>query len=177
MANLVTYVNSLLKPYYKYIIVFFLLFIFIMIARYSYQVFFARQNKNKNLSNVANANNTAPRMLIFFFHVDWCPHCIKAQPEWQNFSTQYDNTIVNGYLVRCISIDCTGDNGDEVIQFDPTSEEAPTGIIPTSIKISELIKKYNIESYPTIKLTKDDLVVDFDAKVTQENLLKFMNSV
>jgi thiol-disulfide isomerase/thioredoxin len=177
MANLVTYINSLLKPYYKYILGFLIVLVFVMIARYSFQVYFARQNKNKKLANVANANNTAPIKAVYFFHVDWCPHCIKAQPEWKSFSDQFDNKEIGGYLVRCYDIDCTEDHGDEVIQFDPTNDQSPTGIKPTSIKISELVQKYKIESYPTIKMTKDDLVIDFDAKVTHANLSQFVNSV
>ena len=177
MASLISYFNTALKPYYRYIIGFFLLFVFIMVARYCFQVYFARMNKNKKMANVANANNTAPIMAVYFFHVDWCPHCIQAVPEWNNFQKQYDNTEVGGYLVRCYDIDCTEDNGDAVIQFDPTTNNAPTGIAPTSIKISELIQKYNIDSYPTVKLTKDDSVVDFEAKVTQSNLVQFINSV
>lgn len=176
MANLLTYLNTTLKPYYKYMMIFFLIFVFIMVARYSFQVYFARRNKNKKFANVANANNTAPIVAVYFFHVDWCPHCIKAQPEWDSFQKQYDNKEMGGYLVRCYDIDCTEDNGDAVIQFDP-NDDASTGIKPTSIKISELIQKYKIESYPTIKLTKDDLVVDFDAKVTQANLVQFVSSV
>ena len=177
MANLLTYLNTVFKPYYKYIMIFFLILVFVMIARYSYQVYFARMNKNKQMANVANANNTSPIIAVYFFHVEWCPHCIKAQPEWKSFSDQYDNTEIGGYLVRCYDIDCTEDHGDAVIQFDPTANGQPTGITPTSIKISELVQKYNIDSYPTIKLTKDDIVVDFDAKVTQPNLVKFVTSV
>jgi hypothetical protein len=45
------------------------------------------------------------------------------------------------------------------------------------MKTTELIKLYNIDAYPTIKLKKDDIVVDFDAKITQVALSKFVNSV
>jgi thiol-disulfide isomerase/thioredoxin len=131
---------------------------------------------NFNTGEIFTIDNTAPVVAVYFFHVDWCPHCIKAQPEWDSFQKQYDNKEMGGYLVRCYDIDCTEDNGDAVIQFDP-NDETSTGIKPTSIKISELIQKYKIESYPTIKLTKDDLVVDFDAKVTQANLVQFVSSV
>jgi hypothetical protein len=48
---------------------------------------------------------------------------------------------------------------------------------PTPIKISKLIEKYKIDSYPTIKLTKDGNVVDFDAKVTKQNLIQFVNTI
>jgi len=179
MANLLTYANSVFKPYYKYMIIAFLVFIFIVVARFTYQSYFFKTNKNKKYSDVANANNNAPVITVYFFHVDWCPHCIKAQPEWNNFVKTYDNKMVNGYLVKCYDIDCTDDNGDSVIQFDPTpgASNTATNIDPTPIKIIELVKKYNITSYPTVKLTKDDVVIEFDAKVTADNLAKFINSV
>jgi hypothetical protein len=40
-----------------------------------------------------------------------------------------------------------------------------------------MIKKYNIDSYPTIKLTKGDMVVDFDSKITKDTLTQFVFSV
>ena len=48
---------------------------------------------------------------------------------------------------------------------------------PTSMKTAELIKKYKIESYPTIKVSKDNNTIEFDAKVTADNLSKLVNSV
>ena len=105
-------------------------------------------------------------------------------------------------MLKCYSIDCTKDNGDEVIQFDnsigqgvytseDTNVEKDTAsssdksyqqpnqvpIQPTPIKLSTLIKKYNIDSYPTVKLTKGDVVVDFDSKITKDTLIQFVNSV
>jgi thiol-disulfide isomerase/thioredoxin len=178
MANLYTYVDSLLKPYYKYIVVFIVLFLFVLLARFVYRKYFLKGNNNKKFSNVANANNAKPIMAIYFFHVEWCPHCVKAQPEWDNFKNQHHNTVVNGYLLQCYDINCTDDNGDEVIQYDNSSDVLiTTNIPPTPIKISELIKKYEIDSYPTIKLTKDDIVVEYDAKITKDSLTKFINSV
>jgi thiol-disulfide isomerase/thioredoxin len=34
--------------------------------------------------------------------------------------------------------------------------------------------KYNVTKYPTIKLVKDDTVIDFDAKPTVETLTRFL---
>jgi thiol-disulfide isomerase/thioredoxin len=176
MANLVVYVNSLLKPYYKYIVAFLILVLFMTIARFAYQGFFVRVNKNKDKANIANANNVKPITAVYFFHVDWCPHCIKAIPEWNAFVDIYNNKEVNGHLVQCYDIDCTDDNGDVTVQFDPTSG-TPTYMEPTPIKVSQLIQRYKIDSYPTIKLTKDDIVVDFEAKVTKQNLIQFVTKV
>lgn len=202
MANLITYANTLLKPYYKYITGIVLLILFILVSKFVYETYFVKYNKNKALSDVANAKNTKEICAIYFFYVDWCPHCVKAKPEWNAFKDQYDNKVVNGYVLKCYSIDCTKDNGDEVIQFDNsigqgvyTSEDtnvekdtaSPSDksyqlpnqipIKPTPIKLSTLIKKYNIDSYPTVKLTKGDVVVDFDSKITKDTLIQFANSV
>jgi thiol-disulfide isomerase/thioredoxin len=176
MANILVYVDSILKPYYKVILGVFLLIVFITIARYSYQTFFVKVNQNKDHSNIANANNVKPITTIYFFHVDWCPHCVKAVPEWNAFVEAYNNKEVNGHIVQCYDIDCTDDNGDVTVQFDPTTG-LTTNMVPTPVKISKLIEKYNIDSYPTIKLTKDNNVVDFEAKVTKQNLIQFVNSV
>jgi len=176
MANILVYVDSILKPYYKVILGVFLLIVFITIARYSYQTFFVKVNQNKDHSNIANANNVKPITTIYFFHVDWCPHCVKAVPEWNAFVESYNNKEVNGHIVQCYDIDCTDDNGDVTVQFDPTTG-ITTNMVPTPVKISKLIEKYNIDSYPTIKLTKDNNVVDFEAKVTKQNLIQFVNSV
>jgi thiol-disulfide isomerase/thioredoxin len=176
MVNILTYVDSLLKPYYKAMMIFILIIVFITIARYSYQTFFVKVDKNRNSTNIANANNIKPISAVYFFHVDWCPHCIKAIPEWNSFVETYNNKEVNGYLIQCYDIDCTDDNGDVTIQYDP-STGASTNMKPTPIKISKLIEKYKIDSYPTIKLTKDGNVVDFDAKVTKQNLIQFVNTI
>lgn len=174
MANIITYVDSLLKPYYKYFLVFFLFVLFVTVARFTYQAYVTKVNKET--ANIANANNIKPITSVYFFHVDWCPHCVKAIPEWNSFVETYNNRDVNGYLIQCYDVDCTDDNGEVTVQFDPVTGK-DTGMNPTPVKISELIKKYNIDSYPTIKLTKNNNVVDFEAKVTKQNLIQFVNSV
>ena len=82
-------------------------------------------------------------------------------------------------MIKCYDINCTDDNGEDVVELDNSDPDNPiqTGIKPTTMKTSELIKLYNIDAYPTIKLKKDDIIVDFDAKITQVALSKFVNSV
>ena len=143
MANILVYVDSILKPYYKVILGVFLLIVFITIARYSYQTFFVKVNQNKDHSNIANANNVKPITTIYFFHVEWCPHCVKAIPEWNEFVEVYNNKEVNGHIVQCYDIDCTDDNGDVTVQFDPTTG-LTTNMVPTPVKMSKLIEKYRI---------------------------------
>lgn len=176
MANIITYINTLLRPYYTIILGIFLTILFLGVARYTYEYYIVNKLQNKDKANIANAPDRKPVISIFFFHVDWCPHCIKAKPEWNSFKQQYQDKVINGYTVKTYDIDCTDDNGDEVLVY--TDENGTQGSTkPTSMKTAELIKKYKIESYPTIKVSKDNNTIEFDAKVTADNLSKLVNSV
>lgn len=95
------------------------------------------------------------RAEIMFFHTTWCPHCKSAKPEWDELKAVHNNSTINGYKVTFTEIDCT--------------EETP--------EVEELIQKYKIEGYPTIKLIKDGQVIEYDAKPTKETMLEFLNTV
>ena len=111
--------------------------------------------------NVANASATGNAITIFMFHVDWCPHCKKAMPEWQMFRDEYHGKQVNGYQISCIDLDCTNAN-------EPTIKTA--------------MDKYGIKQYPTVLALVPDsngteVRVDYDARVKKVNLEKFVISV
>jgi len=153
MANLIEVVTKLIRPYYYYVIVTLITIIFVIVAYYGYKHVMGQQN-NK-YKDVANANRRNKETIIYFFHVDWCPHCKKALPEWKKFSTTYNNKEINGYKLRCMDIDCTKETSD----------------------ITEYINKYKIDSYPTVKLIRDGDTVDFDSKITNTSLEKFVNTM
>jgi len=98
--------------------------------------------------------NSGKEALIYFFHADWCPHCKKAQPEWDAFKMSQHNKLKNGYVVKCISVDCTNDK-------ESTAKQ--------------LINEFNIESYPTVKMVKDNTTIDYDASVKTASLNKFVD--
>jgi thiol-disulfide isomerase/thioredoxin len=99
-----------------------------------------------------NSNKTATLML---FYVDWCPHCKTAKPAWNNIKSEYENKTINGYKVIFTEVNCT----------DETAE------------VEQMMNKYNIEGFPTIKLLKDGQVIEYDAKPTKETLTQFLNTV
>jgi thiol-disulfide isomerase/thioredoxin len=109
-----------------------------------------KKSGNK-FSDVANANRRQKEVMIYFFHVDWCPHCKNALPEWNAFKSQYDEKEVNGYVLKCVDTDCTSETGE----------------------VTRVIKTYNIDSYPTVKMVKDGKTIDFDSKITKTSLEKF----
>jgi thiol-disulfide isomerase/thioredoxin len=92
---------------------------------------------------------------LMLFYVDWCPHCKTAKPEWNALKEEYDGKTINGYLVIFEEYNCT----------DESSE------------IEDLINKYKIEGYPTIKLIKDNQVVEYDAKPTKATMEQFLTTV
>ena len=92
---------------------------------------------------------------IILFYVDWCPHCKTAKPAWEEIKAQYENKTINGYTVIFTEINCT----------EETAE------------VEEMMNKYSIEGFPTIKLLKDGQVIEYDAKPTKDTLDQFLNTV
>jgi thiol-disulfide isomerase/thioredoxin len=92
--------------------------------------------------------------LIFFF-ADWCPHCKKAKPHWNEVKQAYSGKVVNGYTMVFTEVDCS----EETEEMKKTTTE------------------YEIEGYPTIKLIKDGQVIEYDAKPEKDTIMKFISTV
>lgn len=87
---------------------------------------------------------------LMMFGVSWCPHCKKAKPIWDALKEKYHGKEINNTKVYFKYINCE--------------------------KNEELADKYKIEGYPTIKLIKDNEIIEFDAKPREESLVKFLHS-
>jgi thiol-disulfide isomerase/thioredoxin len=131
------------------------LFIGITVSYYNKHISKTDDNykANKELIKGGSKSNTTAELLLFY--ADWCPNCTTAKPEWTAIKEQYEGTTVNGYKLLFTEIDCSNINAD----------------------LEKIMDKYNIEGYPTIKLIKDNYVVEYDAKVTQKTLDKFINTI
>ena len=44
-------------------------------------------------------------------------------------------------------------------------------------EVEQMMNKYNVEGYPTIKLLKDGQVIEYDAKPSKEALSQFLNTM
>ena len=109
-----------------------------------------------NRENVPVSEGQADKTAtIMIFTADWCPHCQKAKPEWEKVKSKYDNKSINGYKLHFVDHNCT--------------EE--------STEVREALDKYNVEGFPTIKLIKDNQVIEYDAKPTEDTIDKFLNTV
>jgi len=117
----------------------------------------SNREHNKDLNGELNGENESANKIahLMLFYVDWCPHCKTAKPEWNALKEEYDGKNINGYIVVFEEYNCT----------DESSE------------VEELINKYKIEGYPTIKLIKDNQVVEYDAKPTKATMEQFLTTV
>jgi thiol-disulfide isomerase/thioredoxin len=149
--------NHFIKSHYNSIIILILFIIFSITSYYAYKWYYIPTiNTTNDFKDVANANRRHKEVIITIYTVDWCPHCTKAKPEWEEFSQKYNDKVINNYVIKCNQLDCTNDELTE---------------------IKTIIEKNNIESYPTVIMLKDNKRYDFDAKITTENLSKFVNSI
>jgi thiol-disulfide isomerase/thioredoxin len=128
--------------------------LFILVSIFAYKKYAQDKMKKKPYHDVANANHNPQQVQILFFSTEWCPYCKKAQPEWDKFTKKTD--VVNNYKLICTKMDCT--NGD-----DPD--------------VKTNIQKYDIQHYPTVKMLFKGDIIDFDSKITEETLTKFVNSI
>jgi thiol-disulfide isomerase/thioredoxin len=92
---------------------------------------------------------------VLMFHVDWCPHCKKALPEWNLFKSEYNNKTIDSKKISVVDYDLTNSS-------DPNNKK--------------LIEKYNIEGYPTVIFDKGGEFVELEVKVTKDNLVDFVKS-
>ena len=110
-------------------------------------------NNEHGSSSSQNSDNKEAELLLFY--VDWCPHCKTAKPVWNDIKSEYENKTINGYKVIFTEVNCT----------EETAE------------VEQMMNKYNIEGFPTIKLLKDGQVIEYDAKPTKDTLTQFLNTV
>lgn len=110
-------------------------------------------NANREHDAFNSDSNKVATMMLFY--VDWCPHCKTAKPEWENLKAEYEGKQINGYTIAFTEYNCT--------------TESP--------ETDELMNLYKIEGYPTIKLLKDNQVVEYDAKPTKSTMEQFLHTV
>jgi thiol-disulfide isomerase/thioredoxin len=156
MASIATVLyNDLIGNHKKLILIVLMVIIFGVAAYFAYKWYGKPAIANKTVQNMSNINQRDQTVEIYLFYADWCPHCTKAKPEWAAFKKSYDGKEMNGYVVKCIDVNCTEELGDN----------------------GKLIQKYGVDSYPTLIMVKDGNRIDFDSKITNDTLVQFTNTV
>lgn len=142
-----------IEPYKRSLLILIIFIIFALAGYYAYKWYAVPKINNVKTSDMANYNGRTSEARVLFFTADWCPHCKRAAPQWEKFQESYNGKIIGNYELKTESVDCSsGDN--------------------------PLITQYSIDGYPTCILVKDENQrIDFDAKITENNLAGFVNSV
>lgn len=132
--------------------------IFIVLAVVYYFYYVAPKMKasyKPNSEQIETGSSSSKSAELLFFFADWCPHCKAAKPIWNDLKSEYQNKTINGYEVVFTEVDCSNETAE----------------------VEQLMNKYNIEGYPTIKLLKDGQVIEYDAKPSKATLTQFLNTV
>lgn len=136
----------------KFFMIMFLVVIFIGVGFYVYNTYIVPRMQpsyieNKELQEDSGENKEAE---IYFFYGTWCPYCKKAMPVWKQFRDEYENKKVNGTTIYFREIDTEKDE--------------------------KTTKQFNVTGVPTIKLVKDNQVIEYDADVKYDTLVEFVHT-
>jgi thiol-disulfide isomerase/thioredoxin len=137
------------------------LYLFIFLIFVCIILYFYNQRSESNDSEVYKINRehmksgNGNKAELILFYVDWCPHCKTAKPEWDSLKSEYEGKTINGYIVLFTEYNCTNE----------------------SAEVEELMNKFKIEGYPTVKLIKDNQIIEYDAKPTKATMEQFLNTV
>ena len=113
------------------------------------------EENNEIVSSSSESQGGSKSATLYFFYTTWCPYSLAAIPEWEKIVDKYSENSVNGFNINFTDVDCTKE----------------------TVEIENMINKYNVEGYPTIKMIKDDQVIEFDAKAKFENIEQFLVTV
>lgn len=156
------YIQGLLNDKKKVLIFAFVFVILIVTSVFlykyinSYNSTSSQYKENTNVASSSSDSQVGPKSAtVYFFYTTWCPYSLAAIPEWEKIVDKYSKNSVNGYNINFIDVDCTKE----------------------TVEIENMINKYNIEGYPTLKMIKDDQVIEFDAKAKFENIKNFLVTV
>jgi thiol-disulfide isomerase/thioredoxin len=162
MSSTVNLILTYVRAYYFRIMIAFLVGFFIIAGYYGYKKMYPVVNNTNKFKDVANALPHNKEIVVTMYHVDWCPHCKKAMPEWSGFVSEYNNKMVNGYKIICVDLDCTDNK---------------------NIKIKNILEKDPaIDSFPTVRavMPKDggkEITIQFKSRIAKDNLEKFVLSI
>jgi thiol-disulfide isomerase/thioredoxin len=102
----------------------------------------------QGFQNNKNNDKNSKGIVLMLFHADWCGHCKDFMPIWETATKTLNNSKTT--------------NGKTLMLDQVESEN------------KEVMKKYNIKGYPTIKCINDKGVVrEFKGERTVEGLKSF----
>ena len=140
----------------KYLTIILIILIFLGISIYVYYTYVLPKLDKKYVDNKEYVEDVGDKNKkkvadLYYFYTTWCPYCKKARPEWDAIKDQYKEKNINGWSIIFIEIDC---------------EEQ-----------DEVAAKFGVDEYPTIKLIRENQIVEYDAKPNRDTINEFLNKM
>jgi len=87
---------------------------------------------------------------LYLFYTDWCPHCKVAKPEWDKLKDEFQEKGVNNTTIIFREVDCEQEK--------------------------QVAEEFEVETYPTIKLIKNNEIIEYNAKPKYDTLVEFLHT-
>jgi thiol-disulfide isomerase/thioredoxin len=153
ISGYVSSASAFLQTNYKYIgLVVLAILLFSIIGYYASH----SSGVKSKYKNIANNGGVSQPVDVYFFYATWCPHCKTALPKWKLFSDTTNGTLVNGSLITTHTIDCTNTDDPNVAHY---------------------LNEYGVKGFPTVKASSNGTVVNFESKITDSTLTKFVQQL
>jgi thiol-disulfide isomerase/thioredoxin len=122
--------------------------------------YFIQQTNREGFSDESDASdaligqppNLKPKSgecIVALFYADWCPHCVKFKPHFEEAMEKMNGKMRSGKRMKLVKVDCD--------------------------KYKELAKEYDVAGYPTVKLINDDgTTAEYEGDRTFEGLRKYL---
>lgn len=122
------------------------------IIKYFYLKPKMRANKllNPNQEFIPIEENLGSRAKIYLFYATWCPHSKNAMPEWNRFKSRVKGNNIQYNMVEFEEIDGDDENNESVL------------------------KRFNIDSFPLVRMLYNTKIYIFEGKITEDNLNGFL---
>lgn len=131
--------------------------LFAIVGIYMYRTYAQPgSHQNPNHEHGQSQDTSSNAVEICLFYATWCPHCKSARKGWDSVKSKYDEHTVNGRVIKFVEYDCS-DN--------------------TDAQTNQLMDKYQVEGFPTIKILKNGTWYDFQAEPTEDNLNEFITTM
>ena len=161
MAGVLEYLPQLNKRAWKFILILVAVALLIVAIHYVWKNYVSPKLNpsyvaNKEFVGDGGSEDSSNVAYLKMFVVDWCPYCKKAEPIWDSFAEENDGKVIGGYKLAFEKINCTDEDDADV---------------------KSIQNQFSIEGYPTIKLVKDNEIIEYDAKPDKDTLQQFIQTV
>ena len=139
LGNLKQQLGGGLASYKKVIFIILLAAVFIVTAVYVYKKYISDKNSSQPKKQTC-ATGESKSADLYLFYTEWCPHCKKTKPEWEQLKKNYSG---NNILKKKLLLDFMENNFLKELKIFKNIIIVPLGTV-VSNTIAYLNDKFNL---------------------------------